>query len=162
MCIRWGPALNNSQFSWFCKLITDSVSWDLTWRVRSRKTEKSKQRKLKFDVKSQKILNKIVRIFLFKVESDLWNFRIVKTQRTKWKKAARSGGKLDHRLRRFKFNMKSEGKKSILIRLFFRLYFERISYLSVFFPSSTFHGPFIYIFLLLSLFFLVHFDVPFR
>ena len=138
MCIRWGPALNNSQFSWFCKLITDSVSWDLIWRARSRKTEKSKQRKLKFDVKSQKILYKIVRIFLFKVESDLWNFRIVKTQRTKWKKAARSGGKLNHRLRRFKFNMKSEGKKSILIRLFFRLYFERISYLSVFFLLPLF------------------------
>ena len=56
-------------------------------------------------MKSQKILNKIVRIFLFKVESDLWNFRIVKTQRTKWNKAARSGGKLNHRLRRFKFNV---------------------------------------------------------
>ena len=40
---------------------------------------------------------------------------------------------------------RSEGKKSILISLFFRLYCERLSCLSVCFPSSAFHGP-VYIF----------------
>ena len=39
---------------------------------------------------------------------------------------------------------RSEGKKSILNSLFFRLYCERLSCLSVCFPSSAFHGLFIY------------------
>ena len=149
MCIGWGPALNNSQFSWFCKQITASVSWDLITDERAHgRRSKSKQRKLKFSwnelryffksgIGPMKFYNLITQV-------------IVKTHphlKSKRNETRQFAGEANWIIVWEDSNStwRSEGKKSILISLFFRLYCERLSCLSVCFPSSAFHGP-IYIF----------------
>ena len=123
-----------------------------------------------------KVLIKSVHEFMIlpsKMELDLWNFKIwllkyiiVKTYRTlnprKMKLGSPQRRQIGSSFEKIQIQRKDLKVKNQFWSAYFSgsMYCERFSCLSVCFPFFTFHGPFTkaYIFLLLILFFLVHFD----